>query len=137
MDTAGKTETFWSRNVRLITFLVCLTVFLAVAGPISVFRILDYIEEHQNSDSPMTFSDVVKLSYYGDDLTLNRLTVFDGETAIFSNEIHFSANVDGGKYLLYGVADGSTGRMNYLTLTRLSDEKSANVLKDDLTIVFQ
>ena len=42
-QTAGKTETFVTRNVKLITFLVCLTVFLVFLGPISVWQISEWI----------------------------------------------------------------------------------------------
>ena len=29
MDTAGKTETFFTRNVKLITFLICVAIILS------------------------------------------------------------------------------------------------------------
>ena len=32
-DTAGKTENFVTRNVKLITFLICMGVFLALFIP--------------------------------------------------------------------------------------------------------
>ena len=41
-DTKGETETFATRNVRLITFLVCIGVFLAVFIPIGVVGISQY-----------------------------------------------------------------------------------------------
>ena len=41
-DTVGKTENFFTRNVKLITFLICLGVFLAFFGPITVFTIINH-----------------------------------------------------------------------------------------------
>ena len=41
-DTTGKTETFFTRNVKLITFLICIAVFLGIFGPLSVFHIYRY-----------------------------------------------------------------------------------------------
>ncbi|MBQ7338844.1 MAG: hypothetical protein IJW40_10400 [Clostridia bacterium] len=46
-DTAGKTETFVTRNVKLITFLVCLGLFLVFFGPWSVMRIKDWVEQRE------------------------------------------------------------------------------------------
>ena len=62
VDTAGQTETFLTRNVRLITFLICLSVFLAFFGPWSVFRIMEYLEAKNDTRIPMTEADLITLS---------------------------------------------------------------------------
>ena len=36
--TVGQTETFVTRNVKLITFLVCVAVFLVFLGPLSIWH---------------------------------------------------------------------------------------------------
>ena len=46
-DTKGETETFVTRNVKLITFLVCLAVFLTFFGPWSVIRIKQWVEQQE------------------------------------------------------------------------------------------
>ena len=46
-DTAGETETFLTRNVKLITFLVCLAVFLVFFGPWSVMRIRQWMAQQE------------------------------------------------------------------------------------------
>ena len=50
-QTAGKTETFMTRNVKLITFLVCLAVFLVFLGPLSVWRISEIIKDKQQAEA--------------------------------------------------------------------------------------
>ena len=50
-DTKGETETFVTRNVKLITFLVCLAVFLTFFGPWSVIRIRQWIEEQETQQA--------------------------------------------------------------------------------------
>jgi hypothetical protein len=50
-DTVGKTETFGTRNVKLITFLVCLGVFLAFFGPWSVMRIMEWVEMQEQKEA--------------------------------------------------------------------------------------
>lgn len=49
-ETAGKTETFMTRNVKLITFLVCLAVFLVFLGPLSIWRISELINAKEQAD---------------------------------------------------------------------------------------
>ena len=69
-DTAGKTENFFTNHVKLITFLICLGVFLAIFGPISVFRIRDYIEEKRAIANAMTVQDILELAEDRDQLYL-------------------------------------------------------------------
>ncbi len=79
--TAGKTETFGSRHVKLITFLVCLGIFLAVFGPFSVFRIVRAVEESKQNAADagkktMTMQTVRGLSLQGNDVTWKLLDDF-------------------------------------------------------------
>ena len=62
IDTAGQTETFWTRNVRLLTFLICVAVFLVAFGPYSVFRISSCIAENRLEGEEMTVMDVWDLA---------------------------------------------------------------------------
>ena len=51
IDTAGKTETFWSANAKLITFIVCMVVLLATIGPWSVFQIVKWYDARQEEQN--------------------------------------------------------------------------------------
>ena len=87
IDTVGQTETFWTRNVKLITFLICIAVFLTVFGPMSVFRIAKYIEENRNAGEEMSVETVLELSDRHQALRLSDFkkyekTVSDGDDAI-------------------------------------------------------
>ncbi len=44
-QTVGKTENFVTAHVKLITFLVCLAVFLTFLGPWSVWRITEWVKQ--------------------------------------------------------------------------------------------
>ena len=70
-DTAGKTENFFTRNVRLITFLICIAVFLGIFGPLSVFHIYQYYTEMQEDASyvEMTVDDLRALAKRAETLT--------------------------------------------------------------------
>lgn len=99
-DTQGKTETFLTRNVRLITFLICIAVFLGVFGPLSVFHIARYFSELEEDASyvDMTAEDLRALVKRADTLTEADFTRY--------------AHEDGGEWK---VAD-KTGRMYYIPL---------------------
>lgn len=139
----SSTETFVTRNVRLITFLICMAVFLAIAGPWSVFRIRDAVlsyREDQRTD--MTVQDVIALSKAKETPTLSAVEKYQGERSKWGNEIHYTVEIEG-QYLLYAVADSKTQNTLYLTLTHLNCEESENdarmadVLKDDIAAFIQ
>ena len=43
-QTAGKTENFLTANVKLITFLTFLVVFLVFLGPVSIWQISEWVQ---------------------------------------------------------------------------------------------
>lgn len=66
MDTAGKTETFFTRNVKLITFLICVAIILS---PFVMTYIKDVIEEKRLENRPeMTVDELVLIAERGKDL---------------------------------------------------------------------
>lgn len=66
MDTAGKTETFFTRNVKLITFLICVAIILS---PFVITYIKDVIEEKRLENRPeMTVDELVLIAERGKDL---------------------------------------------------------------------
>ncbi|MBQ8311189.1 MAG: hypothetical protein IJX80_09290 [Clostridia bacterium] len=70
-DTTGKTENFFTRNVKLITFLICIAVFLGIFGPLSVFHIYQYYVEMQEDAAyvDMTVEDLRALAKRAETLT--------------------------------------------------------------------
>lgn len=64
-DTKGQTETFVTRNVKLITFLVCLAVFLIFFGPWSVMRIMEWVEMQEAQEefeaTALTYSELSEI----------------------------------------------------------------------------
>ena len=47
VDTKGQTETFFTANVKLITAVVTILVILALIGPWSVFKIIEWYDATQ------------------------------------------------------------------------------------------
>lgn len=134
----SSTETFFTANVRLITFLICMAVFLALAGPWSVFRIRDAVLEYREGKrTSMTVQQVIALSEAAGTPVLSDVDKYRGERSDWDDEIHYTVKIED-EYLLYAVADAATQKITYMTLTHLncganeSDARTADVFGDDI-----
>ena len=75
IDTAGKTETFFTRNVKLITFLICITV---IFSPFVIVYIKDTIEDKRLASRPeMTVDELVLIAERSKNLRQADLAKFD------------------------------------------------------------
>lgn len=93
MDTAGKTETFFSRNVKLITFLICITV---IFSPFVIVYIKDTIEDKRLASRPeMTVDELVVIAERSKDLRQADLAKF----ADYCEE----SEMQGMKYAMYRI----------------------------------
>ena len=54
-QTAGKTETFFTSHIRLITFLVCLGLFLVFLGPVSIWQISEWVQEAEQAEEEESY----------------------------------------------------------------------------------
>ena len=84
----GKTENFGTRNIRLITFLVVLGIFLAVAGPISVFQIKRWVENRETGGKTMTAEELIALTESGEPLTFEAFRAYSGRYSKTSSSYH-------------------------------------------------
>ena len=103
-DTAGQTETFFSANAKLITFIVSMAVILALIGPWSVFQIKKWVEanrEAQQQEVLVTSEQLERMVARGVNLTW---ADFDGLTYDVISEktiyIRRYDSEDGSFYLL-------------------------------------
>lgn len=75
IDTAGKTENFFTRNVKLITFLICITV---IFSPFVIVYIKDTIEDKRLASRPeMTVDELVLIAERSKNLRQADLAKFD------------------------------------------------------------
>lgn len=131
-ETVGKTETFFSRNVRLITFLICMAVFFGTVGPWSVFKIYEYIGQAQDTRVEMTLSDLHTLAARSASLTQKDLDGFYGERDVrtvdgIEVEVYYQIPI-GQEYSLFATSVTSTGRIMYLQLTDLNTFERIDLL---------
>ena len=74
-EPAGKTETFFSRNVKLITFLICIAV---IFSPFVITYIQDIVQAQREADRPeMTVDELTHIAKIGNDLRQRDLSKFD------------------------------------------------------------
>ena len=75
IETAGKTETFFSRNVKLITFLICVAIILS---PFVITYIQDVMETRREAELPkMTVDELVFIAERGNDLRQRDLSKYE------------------------------------------------------------
>ena len=153
VDTVGKTETFFTRNVKLITFLICLGVFLALFGPISVFTVKKYLEEKEDTRPIMTESELLVLSELDRDLYFSDLKGYKGREDIHSQK--YKVNVADGteireketeiwyyidigeNYSGLAIADIQTEKIIYFQISNRQTQWKADVLTDDIRSFLQ
>ena len=71
----GKTETFFTRNVKLITFLICVAVILS---PFVVTYIRDVVEARREAELPrMTVDELMYIADIGGDLRQRDLSKYE------------------------------------------------------------
>ena len=89
----GKTETFFTRNVKLITFLICVAVILS---PFVITYIQDVMEERREAARPeLTVDELVFIAERGKDLRQRDLAKFED----YRDEI----DMQGMKYASYRI----------------------------------
>ena len=136
-DTVGQTETFLTRNVKLITFLTCLVLFLAFFGPWSIIRIVRWVEEtNLQAEKEATMMDEQELREIV--LAGERLSWadFDGyyyETIWETGMCIRRYDVLGEKYYLMVSAVTEHAVLDSVLLVRKADYAEIDLLTEDAT----
>ena len=131
MDTKGETETFLSRNVRLITFLICIALFLGVFGPLSVFHISEYIKQQSDPRVEMTPQDLLTLAQKLPTVRPEDLSGFVGECGhneIAGMKYELYQIYVGDRYFLMASFNQQTGEPFYLSLTDFKTNEKLDLL---------
>ena len=130
--SAGKTETFFSRNVRLITFLICISVFLALFVPIVAYEVVDYLADARDTRPEMTLSDVVRLSAQNGKISEKQITGFKpSEVDNKAGQIYYYFDI-APYYHVLAISDKQTKMLIYCQLTNFETGETADMLTDDV-----
>ena len=134
IDTAGKTENFFTRHVKLITFLTTVGLFLLVVGPILLFGVSQDWGESGDLP-PMTVEDVIAISEQTTNLKLSQFTRFDGEMQEWSFGDYYVIEI-GSRYTLICGADPKTEIVFYCELKDSVTERQLDVMNEDMRAYF-
>lgn len=133
IDTAGKTETFFTRNVKLITFLICICV---IFSPFVYVYIMDTIEDKRLEKRPeMTVDELVLIADRAKDLRMRDLDKYEGYLT--------ETDIQGMKYAMYRIPilhekdlvlsisfDASMDYVFYINLINMDTRAELDLLKE-------
>ena len=132
-EEPGKTENFWSRNVRTVTFLVCIAVFLALFGPVSVFTIRR-VAGSENRGKNMTAEEAIRLSQSAGSVTFEKLREYRGRyNETESVEVYY---IDFESYQILATKSKKNDTLTVIIEDYDSRER-ADLLRDDLRAFFE
>ena len=131
-----KPEGFASRNVKVITFLVCLAVLLILIGPVNIFWLQRRtgLEPGEVRGAEMTEDDVIRLSERGAQLRLSDLEAFSRSVSTSENFTIYTITFD--SYLLMAVSTAGEEQVRVCTLTHIGSEADVDVLTGDVRAFF-
>ena len=131
-DTAGKTENFFSRNVRLITFLICVGVFLGFFVPIVAYETIDYLMTARDTRPEMTLNDVLQLSEQKGKISESQIQKFKSTNEdVQAATVYYYFDISP-HYHVLAIADKNTKMLIYCQLTNFETGETADMLVDDI-----
>ena len=137
--SAKKTESFFTRNVKLITFLCTIGVFLAIFGPILVLEARQYYGQDKGARPQMTMYDMIVISEqkpirveYLTQYACTQTNAKDQNTTVIRIEI------DGGRYMAIATADAMTGVVVECLIQDMEGDSADrwDAVTDDLRSIF-
>ena len=137
--SAKKTESFFTRNVKLITFLCTVGVFLAIFGPIMVLEARQYYGQDKDARPQMTMYDMIVISEQKP-MRVEQLTKFacTQTNAEEQNTTVVRIEIDGGRYMAIATADSMTGIVVECLIQDMEGDSDDrwDAVKDDLRSIF-
>ena len=99
-DTVGQTETFFTRNVKIITFIGCMVIIVAIMAGFGIYRAMHYGDLAPEPENLMTPEEMQALVAKGGDLTWQDFDGYGyevkGEDIVYICQY----DVQGGEYYL-------------------------------------
>lgn len=123
-----KPEGFASRNVKAITFILCVAILLGAFGFAS------YLVHRKNERPPvgkdMTAQTLIELSRLGPALTMEKLREYAGEYNESEDRSFYYITFD--HYLILAVEDNNTKTLRSCTLKDKNSGDQIEIIKDDV-----
>ena len=134
-ETVGKTETFFTRHVKLTAFLLTLALFLVLFTPIAILEAKDYFSKKGDDRPEMTTTDLILLMDRKASLTLNDFTAYIGrEMEGGEGDYRYYYIEFGGQYLLTVAAGKTTGRVEMCLLHADGTDDSIDLMSPHVDV---
>lgn len=134
--TAGKTENFFTRNIKLMTFLITVGVFLLVFAPIAVMEASVYWGENADARPDMTTSDLIRLSDQKSVLRVADITKFTCDER--DQEGYVLVTVDiAPHYTMMASAEKGTGKVIFCEVLSNKTSEKVDLLTEDVRLFLQ
>ena len=130
-DTAGRTENFFTANVRLITAVVTIAVLLALIGPWSVFKLIEWYDATHEAETEVLISDKALERIVAKGKDLNWVD-FDGYTYdVIADDLAYicSYEVEGGRYCLWVTSAAYGSRVESVLLIDMQNDYAETEIK--------
>jgi len=135
-DTKGETETFVTRNVKLITFLVCLAVFLVFFGPWSVMRIREWVQQQELQQeieqTALSYDELCEMVEKGSLLDWSDFEGHHYEDLWETGMVIRQYTVRGDEYSIMVSAQSATAPLDSVLLIRNLDHAEIDLMQGDV-----
>lgn len=120
-------ESFAGRNVKVITFIVCMVIFFAFFGPLSFFRIRDCAEQKRSEALPeLTVENMIDFANDPSLLTMKRLRTYRGVWS--EGDIGNTFSTQFGHYIFLAYEDKQSGQMTFCQVTDINTDTRLDLL---------
>ena len=124
-------ESFVSRHIRTITFLICLGIFLALFGPISIFTVKGWIGDRTSKAPTMTADELIRLMQNPSaNMNLDNLQKYRGTFTASDFSDSYYIEFDG--FLLLVVQNRESMAVETCMLFHMQSGESLNLKKKDV-----
>lgn len=123
------TETFWTRNARLLAFFITVAVLIAGGVLVSILANRDVSAPDDEALPEITLERVVELSHKGGEVYLSDLTPYRGHAQYGNGQALYSLYI-GNDLLLYASAyqEDDNDRLIYMSLIHLPTGDTVDAL---------
>lgn len=127
INSNERAEGFWGRHVKVVTFAICMALFLGFFGPFSFFRIRDCAREREEQSMPeLDAETLIALFHDPSRLTMDRLRTYRGTWNTGDTGNTFTARF--GHYVLLAFEDATMGAMTYCEVTSTETNETLDLL---------
>ena len=134
----SKTENFFTRHVKLLTFLITVAAFVLIVGPYLVLEANDHWGHEGDSRPAMTVQDLITLSEQKNSITLRQLTQFACDENNMEQQRVTIVTIDiAPHYTLMAGANNNTGLLEYCEVLSDKTGEKMDVLNGDVRAFMQ